>query len=135
MIPYQYVKIIVRHFTVGFMQSQLTLVEPLPGIFVEPGVLQPTSASKILYLTPDNVKKCTITLDLKDPEQTQYIVDSNLELTYMHVRRPYDPPDQPLATLQRREVLPDKISFRGGEKIKVKSWLRPLKSFSTLYVF
>ncbi|KAF7437469.1 hypothetical protein PC9H_004310 [Pleurotus ostreatus] len=113
------------------MQSQLTLVEPLPGIFVEPGVLQPTSASKILYLTPDNVKKCTITLDLKDPEQTQYIVDSNLELTYMHVRRPYDPPDQPLATLQRREVLPDKISFRGGEKIKVKSWLRPLKAFST----
>lgn len=116
------------------MQSQLTLVEPLPGIFVEPGVQQPTSSSKILYLTPDNVKKCTITLDLKDPEQTQYIVDSNLELTYMHVRRPYDPPDQPLAALQRREVLPDKISFRGGEKIKVKNWLKPLKTFSTLCV-
>ncbi|KAF7437470.1 hypothetical protein PC9H_004311 [Pleurotus ostreatus] len=113
------------------MQSQLTLVEPLPGIFVEPGVLQPASTSKLLYLTPDNVKKCTITLDLKDPGQTQYIVDSNLELTHMHVRRPYDPPDQPLAALHRREFLSDTISFRGGDKIKVKNWLKPLKTVNT----
>ncbi|KAG5220430.1 cullin-associated nedd8-dissociated protein [Salix suchowensis] len=112
----------------------ITLVEPLPGIFVEPGVLQPTSASKLLYVTPDNVKKCIITLDLKDAGKTQYIVDSNLELTHMHVRRPYDPPDQPLAALHRREFLPDKISFRGGDKIKVKNWLKPLKTFNTLCV-
>ncbi|KAG9223349.1 hypothetical protein PLEOSDRAFT_1101109 [Pleurotus ostreatus PC15] len=112
------------------MQSQLTLVERLPSFFVEPGVLQPTSASKLLYLTPDNVKRCAITLDLKDSEQTQYIVNSNSELTYMHVRRPYDPPDQPLAVLHRRDFLADKISFCGGEKIKVKDWLKPLKAFS-----
>ncbi|KAL0945581.1 hypothetical protein HGRIS_014741 [Hohenbuehelia grisea] len=92
------------------MNSQITLVS---------NEANQDASSTLLYFTPDNMKNSVISLGTANGK-TMYIIESNPAVTRMTLRRGTD--STPFAIVQRREIIPDKLSLHGGEPFRVNKW-------------
>lgn len=91
-----------------------------PSIESEPGT--------VLIFDPDNMKKTTISL--RGSNRPLYDVDTDKSLTHTYIRRSSD--NVPLASLERREIIPDKITLGGAPAVNVNKWLKSSRFTSLL---
>ncbi|KDQ58704.1 hypothetical protein JAAARDRAFT_34557 [Jaapia argillacea MUCL 33604] len=92
------------------MDSQVTLVD------------HPPAGSTVLVLDKDSMKNTHVSLGSSGMEtEPLYTVSSNTSGDRTEVRSAYS--DIPVAVITRGTILPDKISIRGGEKMKLSKWL------------
>ncbi|KDR82277.1 hypothetical protein GALMADRAFT_207546 [Galerina marginata CBS 339.88] len=93
------------------MQSEVTLVDPT---FVD-------EPADVFVMQPDNTNATT--LYRRGNSDILYNVKTDISGTKTTFSTPHDN-NAPLALLQRREIVSDKITFKGVETKKVKSWLK-----------
>ncbi|KAL0947945.1 hypothetical protein HGRIS_010574 [Hohenbuehelia grisea] len=92
--------------------SQITLVDdesPRDG------------SSTLLYFTPDSMKNSTISLGGPGGKPL-YIIKSDRSATRTNVQRAEE--STAFATVERRGVLPDRLTLSGAEPIKINQWFR-----------
>ncbi|KAH9483432.1 hypothetical protein JR316_0002900 [Psilocybe cubensis] len=97
------------------MNSQITLVNPQ--------FIDANEPAEVLIVYPDNLKNTNI-FRAGNEGQPLYTVKSNLAITETTITTPLDDPGVPLAKIERREIVSDKITIRGRETMKTKSWLK-----------
>ncbi|KAF8888294.1 hypothetical protein BD779DRAFT_464062 [Infundibulicybe gibba] len=104
------------------MDSQATLVEA--------PVYQSVTGT-ILVFSRDDMRQTTIFPPGGGP---LYVVDSSKSFTRTTVRRVASD-ETPLAVIERRGMLPDRITFAGRRRIHLKRWLKTIRGVSTSPMF
>jgi len=104
------------------MDSQVTLVDP--------AIL--ALASTILDFDRDDMKRTTIRIRGAANTQPHYYVETTKSESRTVVRTG----DQVVATIERREILPDQVTFKGSPSMSLSKWLKSPKitSFPITFV-